>query len=101
MGKSPSSQSEFVHRLRYMESLILIKPRSISELKLLLEVSYDTVRRDAEVLRDMGSDIYLDSKVDRRYVIVKPVFSSNLNVSRNNLIRECAQSLLALIEDDS
>ena len=100
MDKSRSSLSDQIHRLRFMESLIIVQPRTTLELSQLLTVSTDTVRRDAGVLKDMGSDIEVNSFKGRKYSIRKPVFASNISVLRNNSIRECIRKLSVLIEDD-
>ena len=67
-------------RLVSLEHWVLLRPRSRKNLAMQCKVSVDTVRRDLEALKSLGSDVqYISSYDISGWLARHPVFVQNLH----------------------
>ena len=64
-----------IKRLMRLEKMILVRPMSRPSLAILTGVSPDTVRRDIQQLKEMGSDAVFIKSLG--WKSTKPVFTAN------------------------
>jgi len=67
-------------RVQKLESLLIQRPRHLTDLAVEMEVSRDTVRRDIAALIDVGSDV---KYTDDGWFARRTVFTSNLKLRKD------------------